>query len=122
MSFSIQVIDLEITPSKRPPVVYAAQGEAAGRLIRLRLIDGDDSFVIPTNAKITLCGTRADGKKFALCSDESNTVSFEENVVSFSVTSVMTKVAGSVLCGIVIEDNEESVGTLNFILQVQQAP
>lgn len=122
MSFSIQVIDLEITPSKRPPIVYAAQGEASGRLIRLQLIDRGEDFIIPTNAKITLCGTRADGKKFELCSDESNAVSFEENVVSFSVTSVMTKVAGSVLCGIVIEDSEETVGTLNFILKVQQRP
>lgn len=122
MSFSIQVIDLEITPSKRPPIVYAAQGEAAGRLIRLQLIDRGEDFIIPTNAKITLFGTRSDGKKFELCSDESADVSFEENIVSFSLTPAMTKAAGNALCGVIIEDNEETVGTLNFILKVQQRP
>lgn len=123
MSFAIQKINLEITPSKQMPVVYATQNEKAGRLVRLFIMDQGKDFILPVNAKITVSGTKANNMYFSYNTEENpSVVSYEENVVSFVVQEDMTDVFGNSLCGVIIEADDESVGTLNFVMRVQQNP
>lgn len=123
MSFAIQDINLEVTPSKQMPVVYATQHEKAGRLVRLHIMDNGEEFILPVNAKITLSGTKPNKMYFSYDSTQNPAVvSYEENVVSFTMQEDMTDVFGNVLCGVTIEADGETVGTLNFVSRIQQDP
>lgn len=123
MSFAIQEINLEVTPSKQMPVVYATQHEKAGRLVRLHIMDNGEEFILPVNAKITLSGTKPNKMYFSYDSTQNPAVvSYEENVVSFTMQEDMTDVFGNVLCGVTIEADGETVGTLNFVSRIQQDP
>lgn len=123
MSFAIQEINLEVTPSKQMPVVYATQHEKAGRLVRLHIMDNGEEFILPVNAKITVSGTKPNKMYFSYTSEaNSSVVSYEENVVSFTMQEDMTDVFGNVLCGVTIEADGETVGTLNFVSRIQQDP
>ena len=123
MSFAIQEINLEVTPSKQMPVVYATQHEKVGRLVRLHIMDNGEEFILPVNAKITLSGTKPNKMYFSYDSEQNPAVvSYEENVVSFTMQEDMTDVFGNVLCGVTIEADGETVGTLNFVSRIQQDP
>ena len=123
MSFAIQNIDLEITPSKQMPVVYATQHEKAGRLVRLNIMDNGEDFILPVNAKITVSGTKPNKMYFSYTSEANpSVVSYEDNVISFTMQEDMTDVFGNVLCGVTIEADDETVGTLNFVSRIQQDP
>lgn len=123
MSFAIQEINLEVTPSKQMPVVYATQHEKVGRLVRLNIMDNGEEFILPVNAKITLSGTKPNKMCFSYNTEENpSVVSYEENVVSFTMQEDMTDVFGNVLCGVTIEADGETVGTLNFVSRIQQDP
>ena len=123
MSFAIQNINLEITPSKQMPVVYATQNEKAGRLVGLYIMDHGSDFILPVNAKITVSGTKANKMYFSYNTEENpSVVSYEENVVSLVVQEDMTDVFGNSMCGVTIEADGETVGTLNFVMRIQQNP
>lgn len=113
-----QIFKLSLKPDDHPPrvpVVYANQYDV-GRPFAAEIYDVDGSAYTFTDETVTVCGTKPSGTGFsydATCSG---------NTVSFSTTGQMTVVHGFVRCGIIITKGDVVVGSLAFLLYVQQAP
>lgn len=113
-----QTITLSLKPNDYPPrvpVVYANQYDV-GRPFAAEIYDVDGSAYNFTDETVTVCGTKPSGTGFSYAATASG------NTVSFTTTGQMTVVHGMVRCGLIITKGDIVVGTLAFMLYVQQAP
>ena len=75
-------------------------------------------WAIPTTASVSITGRKANGETFEVTClrDKVN------NRWYVDTDSVMTDVPGAAICEMVIVDNGRRVGTVNFIIKVEEAP
>lgn len=98
-----------------PPRVKMSQYDTGSRTITFSVVDGSGSAVDLTGKTVTVEGTRIDGHAFA----EPCTVS--EDTATFVDTVDMTNAAGDHPAELVVRQNEERLGTMNFIISVEPA-
>ena len=109
----MQTNNLQIAPSGIMPRVNVSQYDN-GREIHFLLFDGSSSYTPPTGAEIRVEGTKKDGNGF------SYECTYSGNNVTVTIKSQMTVFAGDVLCELRISKGDLDIGTLNFILGVEE--
>jgi len=113
-----QSINLNLIPGRALPRINATQYDVSSRALTFAIYDGDQRFTLTSGTTARIQGRKPDGHAF----DYAATVSTTNNVVTASITQQMTAAAGEVLCEIILQKNSERIGTLNFILAVQETP
>ena len=111
-----QELDLNMVPGTVPPVINVSQFDTGARTFVFTLYNGATLF----NGSVASCrieGIKPDNKGF------SYNASYSNGKVTADCTEQMTAVVGNVLCEIrLLENNEKTLGTLNFILCVERSP
>lgn len=118
----MQQINLDLVPSGVPPVVYASQYDV-GRIFRINLFDGNDAYIVPDGAVVTLVGTKTDMHSFAYSSeDDDPKVKVDGSSITVTTTEQMCAMPDNALCEISVRKSTTLIiGSLNFILHVEKA-
>lgn len=112
-----QTIDLNMIPSGVPPVVHVNQYETQLNAFIFNLYKGNEPFAIPNNAAVLFNGLKPDGNVFSFAA-----ASTSGNTAICNCEQQMVPLAGDVVCELRVRTASEIVGTLNFILRVEEAP
>lgn len=122
MEFLKQEITLDVVPSKEKPIVYADQFDHLGRVIRLNLVQNGEPYTLPDAVSCQISGIKPSTTVFDYDGREldRNICTKGITYVEFPIQEQMVTVAGKVLCGLTIWWEETRIGTLNFIIDVQQ--
>ena len=112
----MEVINLNFIPSGANPVAHASQFDE-GRTTRFNLFDGSAVYTLDGTEIITVSVRKPDGH--IVTEAVTNTSSTYVEVVT---TEQMTACAGDNLAQIKVEKGGDTIGFLNFILQVQKDP
>ena len=112
-----QTTNLNLIPGRALPRINATQYDYGSRTMTFAIYNGDQRFTLASGMTAKIEGTKPDKHGFSYAA----TVSTANNIITANLTQQMTAVAGDVLCEIVISKSGERIGTLNFILAVQQA-
>lgn len=112
-----QTIDLNMIPSGVPPVVHVNQYETQLNAFIFNLYKGNEPFAIPNNAAVLFNGLKPDGNVFSFAA-----ASTSGNTAICNCEQQMVPLAGDVVCELRVRTSSEIVGTLNFILRVEEAP
>lgn len=119
MAISTQIQNLNLIPGKSAPVVVHLSQGNVGNTVQFYLYDGDNPYY-PTNVSIAVHGVRADGSVFG---PYTVSVTSGTHLVSFSIVSAMTSVAGAAIGELVITDSgQNQVGSANFGMLVEETP
>lgn len=111
----MEIRNLEIIPRGVSPVINVSQYDV-GRTFKFLLFDGDLAYVIPSGAVVRVEGIKKDKTGF------SYECEYSGNEVTVEVTRQMTVFSGEVKSELRIVYNEVNIGTLNFILKVEDSP
>jgi len=98
-----------------PPKVKMSQYDYGMRTITFAVVDGSGAAVDLTGKTVTVEGTRIDGHAFA------TTCTVADNAATFVDTVDMTNAAGDHPAELVVRQNDERLGTMNFIISVEPA-
>lgn len=112
-----QVSDLSVIPEGVRPVIPCSQYDNQLQAIRFNLYKQGQIFTIPESAAVLINGLKPDNTAFSYAATATS-----GNTATFSVTQQMTAVAGDVECELRVRTASEIIGTLNFILRVEEAP
>ena len=113
-----QTINLNLIPGRALPRINATQFDYGSRTLTFAIYNGDQRFTLASGMTAQIQGRKPDEHAF----DYAASVSTANNVITANLTQQMTAAAGEVLCELVITKNSERIGTLNFIMDVQEAP
>ena len=109
-----QTINLNLIPQGVQPVIHVSQYDK-GQTWIFKLMVGNAYYQIPAGASVTIEGTKKDGTGFQYACTYSG----------YEVTAIeqqqMTVLAGDVPAELRITKGSELIGTLNFIIRVEQA-
>ena len=109
-----QTINLNLIPGGIEPIIHVSQYDK-GQTWTFNLFEGSQPFTIPTGATVLIQGTKADKTGFQYA------CSFSGNVVTAIEQQQMTAFPGKVPTEIVVSKNNELIGSLNFIIDVEPA-
>lgn len=112
-----QDVNLNIVPVGVRPVVHCSQYDNNLQAIRFTLYKNNVAFSIPSGAAVLINGYKPDNTGFSYAA-----TAISGNTATFTVTQQMTAVAGEVLCELRVRTSNQIIGTLNFILKVEEAP
>lgn len=112
-----QTHDLNVIPAGVRPVVHVSQYDNQVQALRFLLYKENAPFTIPASAAVLLNGLKPDNTGFSYAATATS-----GNMVTFSVTQQMTAVAGSIECELRVRTASEIIGTLNFTIEVEEAP
>lgn len=112
-----QDVNLNIVPVGVRPVVHCSQYDNNLQAIRFTLYKNNVAFAIPSGAAVLINGYKPDNTGFSYAA-----TAISGNTATFTVTQQMTAVAGEVLCELRVRTSNQIIGTLNFILKVEEAP
>ena len=112
-----QTIDLNLIPSGVPPVIHVNQYETQLDAFRFNLYKGTEPFTIPSNAAVLINGLKPDGNVFSYAASSAS-----GNTAICNCEQQMVPLAGDVVCELRVRTASEIIGTLNFILMVEEAP
>lgn len=108
--------ELNLIPQGHMPVVHVSQYDV-GREFQFHLLDGDKEY--SESLSMTWQGCKPDGKAF---SGLPVTWSSTSSTATLKTTKQSTAVAGRTICEIIVVKSGVSIGTLNFILDVEKSP
>lgn len=112
-----QDVNLNVVPVGVRPVVHCSQYDNNLQAIRFTLYKNNVAFSIPSGAAVLINGYKPDNTGFSYAA-----TAISGNTATFTVTQQMTAVAGEVLCELRVRTSNQIIGTLNFILKVEEAP
>lgn len=112
----MESFNLNIIPGKDRPVCHASQYDI-GRTIRVNLFEGFNVFTLDGTEVISISVRKPDGN--VVTESVTNT---SDSYVEFVTTEQMTACHGSNLCELKLEKGADVIGTMNFILEVEQDP
>lgn len=112
----MESFNLNIIPGKDRPVCHASQYDI-GRTIRVNLFEGFNVFTLDGTETISISVRKPDGN--VVTESVTNT---SDSYVEFVTTEQMTACSGSNLCELKLEKGADVIGTMNFILEVEQDP
>lgn len=113
----MEQINLNLIPGRTMPVAHASQYDV-GRTIRFNLFEGDTIYTLDGTETVNLNVRKTDGNIVTRELDVVASNSYVETVT----TEQMTACAGSNLGEIQILKNTSTIGTLNFVLEVEESP
>lgn len=113
----VQAHNLNVIPAGVRPVIHVSQYDTQAGALRFVLHKDNAPFAVPATAAVVLEGLKPDQTGFIYGSTTIN-----GNVVTFDVTQQMTALAGDALCELRVRTASEIIGTINFILRVEEAP
>lgn len=108
----METLNLNLIPGEALPVAHASQYDV-GRTIRLNLFEGSSVYTLSSEAIVSLNVKKPDGTIVTASLSHTQTT-----YVDFDTTEQMTAAAGKALCELKID----TIGTLNFILDVERGP
>lgn len=109
-----QTINLNLIPQGVSPVIHVSQYDK-GQTWIFNIYNGDTTFNIPSGSLVTIEGTKPDNTGFQYA------CSFSGYTVTATEQQQMTVLSGRVPAELRISKNNEIIGTLNFIIQVEPA-
>lgn len=112
----MESFNLNIIPGKDRPVCHASQYDI-GRTIHVNLFEGFSVFTLDGTETISISVRKPDGN--VVTESVTNT---SDSYVEFDTTEQMTACHGSNLCELKLEKGADVIGTMNFILDVEQDP
>ena len=112
-----QDVNLNVVPVGVRPVVHCSQYDNNLQAIKFTLYKNNVAFPIPSGAAVLINGYKPDNTGFSYAA-----TAISGNTATFTVTQQMTAVAGEVLCELRVRTSNQIIGTLNFILRVEEAP
>lgn len=115
MNAITQEINLNLIPGAIPPRISVSQYDDASRSLVFRLYNGAVSFAPGSGTTAQIRGTKPDNKGFEYAANLSG------STVTAAITEQMTAVAGDVRCEIILKDSTKTIGTGNFVLEVERA-
>ena len=111
-------IKLDLIPGKKMPSLHASQYDD-GREHGIDLFENGIAYKLDGTETLTINERKVDNN---ICSmDIENTFS-DSNHIVFASTEQMCAVWGNNICELVIAKGEKTIGTLNFILEVEPSP
>lgn len=113
----MEQINVNIIPDGRAPVCHVSQFDE-GRTFRVNLFDGFSAFTFAGTESISIAVRKPDGHIVT----EDLTYTQGNSYVDISTTEQMTACAGDNLCDLKIEDDGNTIGTLNFVMRVEPDP
>jgi len=113
----VQTHDLSVIPAGVRPIIHVSQYDNQQEALRFLLYKENALFPVPAVASAVIEGRKPDGTAFIY-----SAVTINGNAVVFDLTQQMTAVYGDVLCELRVRTTSEIVGTINFILRVEEAP
>lgn len=99
-----------------PTALHASRGDV-GRVLEFILVDGTNTFEIPSTATVTVTATKPSGMGFT----ETCTVT-AKGTATISTTAAMTDESGTMLAELRIVDGNDNIGTANFQWIVEKDP
>lgn len=112
----MESFNLNIIPGKDRPVCHASQYDI-GRTIHVNLFEGFNVFTLDGTEVISISVRKPDGN--VVTESVTNT---SDSYVELVTTEQMTACHGSNLCELKLEKGADVIGTMNFILEVEQDP
>lgn len=113
----MQISNLQYAPNGVSPVIHVSQFDV-GRQFQLKLYDGATPYSMPGGTTARIDGVKPDGHGFSY----TDKVSVSGNTATITTSSQMTIVKGTVKCEIRFLNNDNNIGTLNFIMEVEESP
>ena len=113
----MQSINLQIAPGSVNPVINVSQNDV-GRQFQLKLYDGAAAYTLPTGTTASIEGIKPDGHAFSY----SDAVSVSGSILTVTTKLQMTVVAGRVICEIRLRKSGLDLGSLNFVMLVEESP
>lgn len=110
-----QKINLNMIPQGVNPIIHVSQYDK-GQTWYFYLYEGDVPYNVPSGALVTIQGTKKDGTGFQYPCTVNN------NEVIATETDQMTLFYEKFPCELSITYNGEIIGSLNFYIDVEQAP
>lgn len=112
-----QALNVNITPGLPIPVFYLSQYDV-GRVLQVKLKDGVGDYTIPTEATVTVQGTKPSGFGFQ------EACTFDGSIVTIVTTATMTEEAGRFPVEVHVEDQANGlvIGSANFLFHVEKSP
>lgn len=116
----MQRVKLNLVPDGISPVIYLSRNDV-GRQYSLDIYDGDSAYEIPSNAVITLHGSKPDHHVFAYKSDSdtSNVTVSSASTITVTSTLQMTAIDGVTHCELLIKNGDSELGTLNYDMLIE---
>lgn len=111
-------VDLDLNSRGVVPRIEVSRMDSGLRVFEFTLYDGETLYTVPSNASITLQGTKPDRKGFSYnCTYTAST-----GTVRVSCTEQMTAVVGEVVCQLVVVDtSKKRVASFAFIINVNKS-
>ena len=114
----MEKIKLDLIPSGKMPSLHASQYDD-GREHGIDLFENGVAYKLDGTETLTINERKGDD---CICSlDIENTFTGSNHIV-FASTEQMCAVWGNNICELVIAKGEKTIGTLNFILEVEPSP
>lgn len=112
----MEQIKLDMIPKGITPIAHASQYDQ-GRLIHFILMDNLQAFIL-TDETVTIKVCKPDNNIVT----EEATYTANTNIVTISTTDQMCAVAGDAKCELSVSKGDVKIGSLNFILRVEEDP
>ena len=113
----MQIVNLQIAPTAISPVINVSQFDE-GRQFQLKLYDGATAYTLPAGTTARIDGIKPDGHGFSY----TDKVSISGNTATITTTEQMTVIAGTVKCEIRFLKGYDNIGTVNFLMVVEESP
>lgn len=113
----MQQNNLQYAPTGITPVVHVSQFDE-GRQFRFKLYDGVTAYTMPSGTTAQIDGIKPDGRGFSY----TDCISVSGNTATITTKKQMTIVPGAVKCEIRFVNGSNNIGTLNFLMMVEESP
>lgn len=113
----MEQINLNMIPGKVRPVCHVSQNDI-GRVIRFNLFEGDEVFALASGDTVEVHVRKPNGETTAA----GLAFSQGDNFVDVITAAEMTDTAGAALCEIQITRTGQTLGSLNFIMDIEEDP
>jgi len=113
----MQQNNLQYAPTGITPVVHVSQFDE-GRQFRFKLYDEVMAYTMPSGTTAQIDGIKPDGRGFSY----TDCISVSGNTATITTKKQMTIVPGEVKCEIRFVNGTNNIGTLNFLMIVEESP
>ena len=114
----METIKLDLIPGKKMPSLHASQYDD-GREHGIVLFENGVAYKLDGTEMLTINERKGDD---CICSLDIENTFIGSNHIVFASTEQMCAVWGNNLCELVIAKDEKTIGTLNFIFEVEPSP
>ena len=114
----METIKLDLIPGKKMPSLHASQYDD-GREHGIDLFENGVVYKLDGTETLTINERKGDD---CICSLDIDNTFTDSNHIVFASTEQMCAVWGNNICELVIAKGEKTIGTLNFILEIEQSP